>query len=375
MGSIYNIRDIAGSYEMVGRMDSCDYYLHKALDLAEESYDTTMISNILCSLTDNYIEMEQYDSAKVYLRHLLSWYVDKESESPVYTNASKVYLHEGKIDSALYYTNKVLNNGTVGGKKAAYRNLTRIDLGRGDVAAAKEHFEKYVLYIDSINRITASDALANASAAYDYSQKEQENLLLKEQTAKRDFWIWMLMAAIITLFLLLLLVIIFMRKRKVEEQARSLALQLTINKYLMTMGKKESEINHLKETIDLLKMGSDEKTEFITKFNSIRNHFIDLKNNNINPQPEDWIKLENAINELFPLFNEAFPKDVKIRMEEWRMCWLIKLNIPSKDIAAIMSMSPQGITTMKSRLFSKLMNLKGSTKGFSRDLTKFINSI
>ena len=118
-----------------------------------------MQKGIQLCLSDNYIEMESYDSAMIYLRPILQ-NPNREDESPIYTNASKIYLHEGKIDSALYCINKVLQNGTAQGKKAAYRNRTRIDLIRGDIASARSDFENYVLYIDSIDHIRATEALA-----------------------------------------------------------------------------------------------------------------------------------------------------------------------------------------------------------------------
>ena len=149
---IYSIRDIGGSYQMTGDKATCDTYLHKALRLAEEKRDTMMVRNILCSLADNNIEMERYDSAMVYLRPLLT-NVHKSVESAIYTNASKIYYHQGKLDSALYYIGKVLDVGNVYGKKVAYRNRTRIDLIRGDLASAKSDFENFVLYIDSINHM------------------------------------------------------------------------------------------------------------------------------------------------------------------------------------------------------------------------------
>ena len=108
VGSIWNIRDIGGSYQVVGDLTTCDTFLHKALLLAEEKRDTMMERNILCSLADNNIEMGRYDSAMVFLRPLLT-NMDKSEESAIYTNASRIYYHQGKIDSALYYIGKVLD--------------------------------------------------------------------------------------------------------------------------------------------------------------------------------------------------------------------------------------------------------------------------
>ena len=161
VGAIWNIRDIGGSFQMVGDAVTCDTFLHNALQLAEAKHDTKMVREIQLCLSDNNIEMGRYDSAIIYLSPVLENKL-KNDESPIYTNASRIYYHQGKLDSALYYIGKVLGVGNVYGKRTAYRNRTRIDLIRGDVASAKSDFENYVLYIDSIDRITSSEALTTA---------------------------------------------------------------------------------------------------------------------------------------------------------------------------------------------------------------------
>ncbi|MBR7051720.1 MAG: hypothetical protein IKI44_01850, partial [Bacteroidaceae bacterium] len=135
--------------------------------------------------------------------------VHKSVESAIYTNASRIYYHQGKLDSALYYIGKVLDVGNVYGKKVAYRNRTHIDMIRGDLASAKSDFENVVLYIDSIDHIRASEALANASAAYDYSMKEQENTRLQEENQQRAFWGWVMALACTLLLTVLFLAITF----------------------------------------------------------------------------------------------------------------------------------------------------------------------
>ena len=107
-----------------------------------------MVREIQLCLSDNNIEMGRYDSAIIYLSPVLENKL-KNDESPIYTNASRIYYHQGKLDSALYYIGKVLDVGNIYGKKVAYRNRTRIDLIRGDLASAKNDFENYVCFTNS----------------------------------------------------------------------------------------------------------------------------------------------------------------------------------------------------------------------------------
>ena len=367
---IYSIRDIGGSYQMMGDIATCDTYLHKALRLAEEKRDTMMVRNILCSLADNNIEMERYDSAMVYLRPLLT-NVHKSVESAIYTNASKIYYHQGKLDSALYYIGKVLDVGNVYGKKAAYRNRTRIDLIRGDLASAKSDFENFVLYIDSIDHIRASEALANASAAYDYSMKEQENTRLREENQVQSLWTWVLISACVSLFALLFLGYIYYRKRQAEGIARSLALELELDERKEMIITKQKEIDLLNKDNTTLKYGYRDEVLFLKKIAEVRGHFLKILEDGAIPRVEDWVMLESNIYELFPNFNNHFPEEMELSNDEKKVCWLSKLKLSNAVVAKLMVKSPQAITSIKSRLYTKITKSKGT----SQDFYSIINSI
>ena len=370
VGLIWNIRDIGGSYQVVGDLTTCDTFLHKALLLAEEKRDTMMERNILCSLADNNIEMGRYDSAMVFLRPLLT-NMDKSEESAIYTNASRIYYHQGKIDSALYYIGKVLDVGNVYGKKVAYRNRSRIDLIRGDLASAKSDFENFVLYIDSIDHIRASEALANAAAAYDYSMKEQENTRLREENQVKSLWTWVLISACVSLFALLFLGYIYYRKRQAEGIARSLALELELDERKEMIITKQKEIDLLNKDNTTLKYGYRDEVPFLKKIAEVRGHFLKILEDGAIPRIEDWVMLESNIYELFPNFNNHFPEEMELSNDEKKVCWLSKLKLSNAVVAKLMVKSPQAITSIKSRLYTKITKSKGT----SQDFYSIINSI
>ena len=370
VGAIWNIRDIGGSYQMLGDFTTCDTFLHKALQLAHEKCDTMMVRNILCTLADNNIEMERYDSAMVFLRPLLT-NIHKNERSSIFTNASKIYLHEGKLDSALYYIEKVLDVGTMLAKTTAYRNRSRIDLIRGDLASAKSDFENFVLYIDSIDHIRASEALANASAAYDYSMKEQENTRLREENQVKSLWTWVLISACVSLFALLFLGYIYYRKRQAEGIARSLALELELDERKETIITKQKEIDLLNKDNTTLKYGYRDEVPFLKKIAEVRGHFLKILEDGAIPRIEDWVMLESNIYELFPNFNNHFPEEMELSNDEKKVCWLSKLKLPNAVVAKLMVKSPQAITSIKSRLYTKITKSKGT----SQDFYSIINSI
>ena len=392
--AIWNLRDIGGSYQMVGRKDTCGIYLHKALQLAKAQNDTMMQKGIQLCLSDNYIEMESYDSAMIYLRPILQ-NPNREDESPIYTNASKIYLHEGIIDSALYCINKVLQNGTAQGKKAAYRNRTRIDLIRGDIASARSDFENYVLYIDSIDHIRATEALAKASAAYDYSMKEQENTRLREENQQRAFWGWVMALACALLLTVLFLAITFYKKRRAEDAARSMALEMALDKLSLKTSEhvaaKQSEINQLIDRIRDMKTATDsERLAMQNEIDTLKKQIALLSSASMRdaslprevveqqerfrsfsqegrtPEDGDWIVLEAALKEAFPRLFEVLSKGLHLSMMEERVCWLTKLGLKPSQTARLVGRSAQAITSIRSRLYRKIFCEEGSPEDFDR---------
>ena len=398
MSMIYSIRDIGGSYQMVGDKATCDTCLHKALRLAEAKRDTMMIRNILCSLTDNNIEMVRYDSAKVYLRPLLK-NIYRHEESAIYTNATRIYFHLNQPDSALFYIAKVLEVGTIQGKTIAYRNRTRIDLMRGDVAAARGDFENYVLCIDSMNRITASEALAKAAAIYDYSMKEQDNMRLQEENQRKSLWVWVLTLACVALLSLLLWGYTFFMKRRAEERNRSLSLEKAFDEHGQDIDRMPLEkTNEVNKTIDNFLKKSDEMALDIKK---VQDGIALLKKDLLaildipaaeleaktglqdvialfkthlkratTPSDEDWKRLEESIMTAFPTFLQIVPDALMLNAMEEKVCWLTKLKFGSKEIGSLMDKSPQGVDSIRSRLYLKIFKKKGTSKDFNDFIKK-----
>ena len=395
---LWNLRDIGGSYQMVGDLSSCDSYLHEALRLAEAKRDTMTVKAIQVCLSDNNIEMGRYDSAMVYLRPVLASPL-KDDKSPIYTNASRIYYHLNQPDSALYYIGKVLEVGTIQGKTIAYRNRTRIDLMRGDVAAARSDFENYVLCIDSMNHITASEALAKAAATYDYSMKERDNMRLQEENRMKSLWVWVLTLACVALLSLLLWGYTFLKKRRAEERNRSLSLEKAFDEQAHDIDRtpleKTQEVNN---TIDNFLKKSDEMTLDIKKvqegiallkkdLSAILNTpeaeleaKIDLQDvialfrthlkKATTPSEEDWKRLEESIMVAFPTFLQIVPDDLTLNAMEEKVCWLTKLKFGSKEIGSLMDKSPQGVDSIRSRLYLKIFKKKGTSKDFNDFIKK-----
>ena len=75
------------------------------------SDDALKIDRVLCPIIESFLMMEQKDSARVYLSKLENKPYDQEIEPfrPGLMVYSKLLIHDGKTDSAIFYKRKSLN--------------------------------------------------------------------------------------------------------------------------------------------------------------------------------------------------------------------------------------------------------------------------
>jgi len=332
---IYSIRDIGGTYESLENYDSCNWYLHAALHLAEKVRNKKMIRNIMMSLADNYKYLNKYDSAKYYLNKNLKD-IPPSSQSPVYCNATEIYQHEHIDDSARYYANKLLIVGTTLGKRCAYRNLTRLDLRHHDVEGAKDNFEKFLEYSDSAERLKSEEALANAMSLYDYNEYVTKSQRAQTDRNKALTWLFVtLMALLLAVGIIVYLITFYKRKQK-NERMKILLLESISQKY-----HGEHNLRSVKEAQIVLCLRQ-------------------LMSDNNNLSDEGWNELEEQFELLHPDFMLKLETLGNFKTTEKRVFLLRKMGFSPIEISKLACLSPQAVTSIRSRAYYKITHQKGS---------------
>lgn len=85
----------------------------------------------------------------------------------------------------------------------------------------------------------------------------------------------------------------------------------------------------------------------------------------------DWLSIEGQIRKVYPGFSSQLRNLHAMSELEYQVCLLIKLRIAPSDIAIVLARDASTISTVRSRLYKKVFNQKGSTK----DWDDFILSI
>lgn len=73
---------------------------------------------------------------------------------------------------------------------------------------------------------------------------------------------------------------------------------------------------------------------------------------------EDWEKLSDEINRLWPKFTDKLYKLCQMSICDYHVCLLIKIKLPIKDIANLMSMTSSGVGSVRSKLYERAFKEK-----------------
>lgn len=89
------------------------------------------------------------------------------------------------------------------------------------------------------------------------------------------------------------------------------------------------------------------------------------------PAPKDWEELLQAVNSTYPGFRGQLKGKIpKLNEQEWRMCCLIKMDIPPSVMAMLLCCTNQAISMRRVRLYQKMTGEKGTPElcdAFIRD--------
>lgn len=86
---------------------------------------------------------------------------------------------------------------------------------------------------------------------------------------------------------------------------------------------------------------------------------------------EMWAELAQAVNRIYPGFDENLYSLCKMSEFDYRICLLIKIKIQPSHIAAMANLSTSGVSTLRSKLFMRAFGKKGRPS----DWDDIINSL
>ena len=87
---------------------------------------------------------------------------------------------------------------------------------------------------------------------------------------------------------------------------------------------------------------------------------------NVMPTKVQWDSMTEAVESASPYFRATVNHNQTLRMEEWRVCLLIKAEFKMSEICWLLGMSNSKLTNMRTRLLGKVFGKEGGAKEFDR---------
>ena len=347
MQYLYCYGMLAEGYDMKNMKDSAIIILAETYTLYNKVGATQLASALCCPMADIYRQQKEYAQAEKNMREFETFSGLFDENGNIVRGKEMYYSFKGmlcldtsdKANAEYYFRNLHRVADNYDKKIAAFDGLQRFYTKYFN----KDSLVKYVTLSDSICKIAHKDIeiqkTIQAQAMYDYTHSQQI-AHQKEQEADR-YKIFSALSAI----LILLFVIAYIHNR--DEKQR------------------------LRDRIRLLSGYAVNKNLYDSP---IAQHFRELLKANPyqNPSMNDWKELAALIESEIPNFREKLQTDSHhLSDAEYDVCMLIKIQIPSSDIARLKQIVPSYVTQIRKNIYQRLF----AKKGRANELDEYIMSL
>ncbi len=389
------LRNMGRTYMMIHQTDHAIEYYGKALLFAGENKQS-----ILSELGDIYITKGMYDIAFEYIQRSLEQPAVTGIPYHSYLSYGKLFYLTGQKDSANYYLTKSLDSHTPETCIDVYEFLAKIKKGEKDWEEYAYIQEQREILAEQIREQTYTETVAQMEHLYNYQHAEKALAESEIRNMNKKSIILICIIIIVILSTLLIIGINYLRKEKAEkllqkqrydkwkeEQQRNSLNQIKQNKQHTIKIENTLVDKHISEDVfeqlSLEKERIDIETRKIEYANKERQQLIrQIRKSGIyqkfhteggfKADKNDWLELQHSINHTFPQFSQQLKSLLpKISDIEFKVCCLVKIEVPTTDIANTINRSRQSVTMIRKRLYQKMYGENGSTKDFD----EFINSL
>lgn len=403
IGMVYSLRDIGRTFTTLNCADSALYYYKGALNYAEQIHNNHLVGVVQAELSGLYIQLEMYPEAFTAIQ-CSNKYIKGHNIAPFYAILADYYYYTNQLDSATFYYTQTASFDDLYQKQGSYKGLGNIARKKGQYKEAMEYFDKYLICTDSIKDITNTETIRKMQSLYNYQLKEKENSRLQHQAANYKLWNILLVFSLLSLVFLFIAYHQFRKKKEQQrlvKQERIKQIQkdryAQSNTYLeknkeqikvleLSLHKAEIEKDQLRQ--DLLKAQKSliEKTnEQITATQRVQKQSeLALKHSDIYKKfhfavqgsdekigNDDWKELMCAVDEAYNQFTTRLLELYPMKTIEIQVCVLIKIGLSPAQIAFITIRSRQAISSIRKRLYSKVMGKDGTPEQWDNFINTF----
>jgi|GEM_PF-1861690 len=344
-------------------------YFQQGIFLAEKNQDPENLVALYGNMGRAYDAVMKYEKASSFYSRGLKYL--EQVENPV-IKADFLFFYSshlfktGQIELADDYLHQTLsieqNVGEAGRLADTYCLMASVDSVNGNFKDALNNFQRSAAIRDSMFTLKKIASIAEVQAFYDIARYEQTLSLLESENRYFKLRFILLLIAGFTIFILLSFWIFYSDKRKkiaeknctLEELEHSkLKIQFESNRQELT-GKAMALMNSER----LLKKLQDEMKAYVDQLDDDGLHQLQPVMNTLKTEDKSkelWKDFENRFNEL----NNGFiakltTKHPDLSPAEIRLCAMLRLQIPSKEISKLTQRSLRTIEQSRFKIRKKI---------------------
>lgn len=369
---IYN--NIASAYEALGKKQEAIQYFEKGIEIAKEIDNKDGLAFIYNNLGKLYNELGKDEKARDFLNEAITLRIkqnDLKSLSKSYAFLAVYYFNQNQHDSAIWAANECLSYarqvGAVLPQGEAFETLHSIYKSQGKYKEALEAFENFKVISDSLLTRQKVSEISNLEANFQIAEYEKETEIQK-QKIRSKYTIFVIVLGGLSFSAILLLFLARSQTKRVKLEKQNLEYEVELkNKELATnvmyLVQKNKLINKMASKLLTLK----ENMKEINK-KEVQYIISDLQSEVDNKVWEEFeIRFQQVHNDFYDSLRAKHPD---LTPSEERLCALLRLNLTTKEIAAINHQSIRGIEVTRGRLRKKL-NLTGTDTNLISYLEQF----
>lgn len=388
----YVIRNMGRTYMCIPCTDSAEIYYKRAFKHAVRYKNELAQLSILNDLAIAYRQMREYQKGIEVMRHLFSLNGKKINNASYSLTLGSLYLLVNELDSAEVCFHVAKNGNDIFTRMGACQYLYEKALKEKDYKSAVNYNEEYTLKHDSLSAMQQQDEIQKLT--YKYEKNELKRTLELEAAHAKNTYMGII---ILLLIVLSLGCAIYLRYRWSKERMLRLQERMlerekvlrvrTESEYQKVLAKlesyhyqeyeknksdlvtiqadlihtrdclveKESELIALKKKETELQNCLFEKTGFTER---IKAAGVDATKREIEVKPfvsKDMPLLIETLNEVYSGFIIRLKDDYpNLNDTEIAICSLLKAGAKTKNIAWIISMTPNAVSRKKNQIMKKI---------------------
>ncbi len=371
MPSLYN--NIANIYQTKSDFKSALQYYDKALSMAIENKNKSVQGIALNNLGKLYlVDLKQPEKALDYLLRGLTVreeYGDKGEIAKSLIILSDYHLRQRDLSQGNQYAERALRLGreigSVSVQQDAYEYLSKLNEALGDYTTSLLAFKQFKIFSDSIHHQLASSEITSLQLQYDFEKTEEQRA--EEVNQSRNRYIIIIIALSASLLVVILITtVIRSRASQTELKRKNLAQDVEIkNKELTTnvmyLIRKNELINNVAERLLTVQANVQPENHKV-----VHDIILDLQKEADN---DSWKEFELRFNQVHSDFYNNLRKLYPgLSPADEKLCAFLRLNMSSKEIAAITQQSIKSVEVARARLRKKL-NLTNTTSNLVTHLS------